>query len=700
MKKLLTILAFVLCALGARADLLSGIPTTNAMHQATNYFVMTDGQYEWRISPSNVVSGNLEYQLASATTAGATSFALNKNAAFPQSGAGHIAIGLFTTNCEIRVCNTVSGATVSGFANPLTFPHAAGERVLYFSGAADLTWWNVQHSSSVGDEYAIQNALWECAVNGGVILDGGRQYAYIRHGLVVPQSSQVRRLWINDHANYRQNSNSAALMIAGDGKRITFTADAGTDTITTSATWGPPNAPTNTFVVFWGTNLPPPLSNGIPYFIRDTDTNVTMTVKLYHSDSSALDLTGAGAGNMYVFTKVDAMAKAYWQDVYVNLDTSYTNAAANGIMGAIQQPSWWKDVRVDNAYGTAIRVWGQQLVAFNTEISACGVGWDLRRSAPFGTEGMSFLWSYGYNCETYTNAIILGGVQNSFWGNHFETAAATNSVIVDGTKQSNSSMFDGVSSSENDQQTNFKMGSSDGSVRSTYILRNIWTPSAAQNNGMKILQDDERGKIIWAWEDGNGASCHQYLSEVVAPRVGTSGTFTDELGGINAWGLAGRAFHVGSQYGTIPFGFVQAGTNDSADLWQWRDWAGTAKAGVGPRGRVYARSFTPEYTNAPTASALTVDVAGPSSFVVTNAAANNTTLTIANVTLGGNVTVTQQGSGTATNSNLAWIFPAGVVVKWLGLSTNASLTSNLVNRTSIEFYLSGAVTNALVGWRE
>lgn len=59
-KKLLTILALVLCVLGARADLLTGIPITNSIHATTNYLVVVNGagvaNSEWLISPSNLVN--------------------------------------------------------------------------------------------------------------------------------------------------------------------------------------------------------------------------------------------------------------------------------------------------------------------------------------------------------------------------------------------------------------------------------------------------------------------------------------------------------------------------------------------------------------------------------------------------------------------------------------------------------------------
>lgn len=499
------------------------------------------------------------YILANPVSAAATNIVLDRDAAFPQTTSGRVAIGYGSTNCELRPATIIAGETIS-FTRPLTFAHAASDRVIWFGGdRADGAWWGLVPSASVNAGPTLLHAIRECAME-DVWFNGGGAYS-TEWPLVAPPSARIQNITITAKAGYTGSGHTNAYMLwSSQGERFPFTATAVDDTITFASTWSPPAGDaTNSIVVFYGLEgaLPAPLSNGIPYFVH-VYSSTTMKVGLSTNPTEIVDITANGTG--YAMTEVGSLHRLYLRDIFLN---GGAQVGLNGIYASMQQPAYWAGfVRLSNFGGIGVRMNGQDMVVDRLQIGVCGTGLDLRRD--YGQQsGMQFLRLGSLNVEEYTNAIVGGGGNNMIQSVHLETPMTDTAPDVDCSEATSIFIKNFYATHGPRSNTVFRMGTS-GSVSCTYDIESGYINSTIDADTL-LLDDRFRHRQIFAYKTATGAvRSFGHLQSITVPDFAS---FSDMWGGNTLVGPDGRFYHLGMFYG--PWLRIGAGTNDTTDLTQW-----------------------------------------------------------------------------------------------------------------------------------
>ncbi len=509
------------------------------------------------------VNDVFSYVLSNAVASGASSVALDRSVAFPNTVAGRLAIGYGETNMEIRSVSGIIGSTVS--LNAVTgVAHPSGSRVVWFdSGSVALPSSGIAPDSSVDSAWETLQLLEE----GGTAntwIEGDNQSVWTTVPLVSPNSTRLRNIQLNAKAGFPLGNTNVYIYQGRQGVSVPFSASAATDVITVPGGWSPPGSPSNACVVFYafGTNvLPQPLSNGVPYFVV-TNSSTAFTVKANVGDTTKIDLTTSGTG--IVKTEVGSLGKDTWDWVYIN-GQGQTNVY--GFNASLQQQSSIRNSRIDNC-GIAMRLTGQQAVFDNMELIGDGIGIDMRPGA-LDSDGAQFMYFFGLNAEQFrTNAIVLGGRNNLFAGVHLEAAQSTSLPVIDGSQVGSGSVFESVTlGGSANTNTLFLMGTA-GGFSSYYDLRNIYMASATFDGPQLVLNDPYRGHRIFAYSSTNGTST-RYVGRLFAPPIPTSTTYSSKFGG-ETWLWQGGGYFTGPQQHLAENSLeAKAGTNQTGHVLQF-----------------------------------------------------------------------------------------------------------------------------------
>lgn len=277
------------------------------------------------------VTTNFEYSLPSGVSAAATSITLDRAPSFPSGVTGGdqanvplLAIGAWTTNCELRRVGAVSGTSVNinGPDGGLVFAHAASEKVLYFVGDASMAWFNPP--TGFGDNtYPVQRAIIE-ANRLRVWLDGNHAQYGLRHGIIGLNHGKLKNFEFRKASGFTWLGNGPedCFFQPAQGECYHFTGVGATDIITVGAdSWFPPAGnpedPTNSIVVFHakpGESLPSEIIPGATYFVKEAvrpDRVIIATLTITNVPNTGTNLTINGTTR-------------YWGDVS-NSTTILTN---------------------------------------------------------------------------------------------------------------------------------------------------------------------------------------------------------------------------------------------------------------------------------------------------------------------------------------------------------------------------------------
>lgn len=584
-----------------------------------------------------------EYSISNTAAIGDTSVALDRDFVPPATKAGHIAIGFGTTNCEVRSVQTVAGNTVTfgldvndGSLRPLIFAHAAGERVVWFTGDAYAAFWNMKSDYAGGNgtdnSWAMLNALWDTSSQ-GIRLIGNGSFG-ISMPMVLGKSSQVQDILVAALNIYTANVNTNSwFFINQQAGRFTFSVSGATNTIITSTVGTWPVAASNMMVVPYGiggTNLPTGLTNGIPVFVKAWDTN-WLRVGLTEDATNELTL---GTGTGFLYTEVGGQHKIYLDNV--TLDGGI-KAGINGLYACVQQPAQTRYLRLNSFLGTALKlpVGVQQVDINNLQIATCGLGLD--------TLGASFVYIKSLNIEAYTNG-VRGGAH--IWGMHLESPRTTNGHAIDLTHETAADlMIDGFSSSIDAGLTEGESGFvhlllSDADSNPSVDLRRLTFPQAITDGGMIAISDPRYGPDIHVENTTNGLSCHRFMPRYqhgVQPAA--EGNIVN-FGGYTYPGYNGRLVQFGSQNPDQPTMRLRSMTNQIANALDVLRSDGTTNSGFRADGKFFQK------TNASNGFVLTSDANGVGSWAAGGGAGSQTPW-LQDID-GGGFTLTNAILGTAT----------------------------------------------------
>lgn len=556
------------------------VSPTNA---PTDAFVLTatgtGGSTKWAVAAAGGgTNGWFEYTLGSTAAIGATSLTLDRTFVPPATIAGHIAIGFGTTNCEIRGVASVSGNTITAFgtARPLTFAHAAGEKVVWFTGDAYCAFWGMKGDYATGNgtdnSWAMIQALFDTSQE-GIRLIGNGSFG-ISMPMVLGVSAAVADIKVSALNIYTANANTNSwFFINQAGTRYTFSVSGATNTIITGVNGDWPADATNMMVVPYGiggTNLPTGLTNGIPVFVKAWNTNwlrVGLTV-----DSTNEITLGTGTG--FLYSRVGLQSKIYLDQVYLD---GGIKAGINGLYACVQQPAQMRYLRLDNFLGTAMKLppGVQQVDINNLEIINCGIGLE--------TLGASFIYIKALNVELYTNALVGGA---HIWGMHIEQCKSTNGVSIDLTREAGSDlMIDGFSATlTSPPHTYFLLSDSDS--RAAVDLRRL-SVYGEINSGLIAISDPRNGPDIHAWNETNGLSAGKYISQYKHGVIPETSQHRNEFGGFNWPGGDGRLVQFGAEFADFPTMRLRASTNQTGNALELLNSNGTTNFAVGPNGSVF-----------------------------------------------------------------------------------------------------------------
>lgn len=577
-----------------------------------------------------------EYSISNTAAIGATSVVLDRDFVPPATTAGHIAIGFGTTNCEIRGVQSVSGNTITAFgtARPLVFAHAAGERVVWFTGDAYCAMWGMKGDYAVGNgtdnSWAMLQALWDTSQE-GVRLVGNGTFG-ISMPMVLGVSSSVSDIGVSALNIYTANLNTNSWMfINQQGSRYAFSVF-GTNTITTVTAGGWPVNASNMMVVPYGiggTNLPTGLTNGIPVFVKANGTD-WLRVGLTEGDTNEITL---GTGTGFLYTEVGGQSKLYFDNV--TLDAG-SRANMNGFYASVQQPAEFNYLRLNHFYGTALKFPSgtQQIDVNNLEIIDCGIGLDTR--------GATFVYIKAFNVEHFTNALVGGA---HIWGMHVEEGHGTNAVVVDLSREIAADlMIDGFSSSQTDVGVNgvvtlrhFLLSDSDSTAAVDIRRASI---DGSEDSGAIAISDPRFGPDVQVWSSTNAVQCNRYIARYQHGIIPAFSTYSVDFGGMSWPSLDGGLVQFGYNSPHMPTLRLRASTNQTGDALQILRSDGTTNSGFRSDGKFFQK------TNASNGYVLTSDANGVGSWAAGGGAGSQTPW-LQDID-GGGFTLTNAILGTAT----------------------------------------------------
>lgn len=574
-----------------------------------------------------------EYSISNTAAIGATSVVLDRDFVPPATSAGHIAIGFGATNCEIRPAKTVSANTVS-WDRVLTFAHAAGEKVIWFSGDAYCSFWGMKADYAVGNgtdnSFAMLQALYDTDQE-DIRLNGGGSVFGISMPMVLGQSASMADIGVAALNIYTANENTNSwFFINQQGSRYAFSVF-GSNTITTVTAGGWPVNSSNMMVVPYGigTNLPSGLTNGIPVFVKANGTD-WLRVGLTESDTNEITL---GTGTGFLYTEVGSQHRIYLDNVTLE---GGSRANMNGLYACMQQPAEFNYLRLNHFYGTALKFPSgtQQIDVNNLAIIDCGIGLDTR--------GATFVYIKALNVEHFTNALVGGA---HIWGMHVEEGHGSNVVVVDLSREVAADlMIDGFSSSQTGvgvsgvvTLTHFLLSDSDSTA--AVDIRRAFIDGSA-DSGAIAISDPRFGPDIHVLSSTNSSQCNRYIPKYQHGLLPEFPTLSIDFGGMSWPSLDGGLVQFGYNTPHMPTLRLRASTNQTGDALQILRSDGTTNSGFRADGKFFQR------TNASNGFVLTSDANGVGSWAAGGGAGSQTPW-LQDID-GGGFTLTNAILGTAT----------------------------------------------------
>ncbi len=303
-----------------------------------------------------------------------------------------IAIDPGTSNCEVRRVRIIAGNTLT-MNTVLKVAHNNATAVwIPDAFYLPLQWWgaNVYNGSFSTDSYrSLINAFMDQAEMSGMYgLSGlgtnGNAFFSTSRPLFVNDYTCARDMYIQAiypfaydtmDGGWNDVPNQYLMTMAGQYGTATF--NAATNEVTFSSVgFGPEWAD----VAFWprpGSTMPAGIEEGKRYYT--TTSSLTTTISKNYNDSTPVDFTTAGSGEL-VYASAGL---ARWQATNIRLAGSF-NPGLNGLHAVVMEPSRVDSLRVESFAGVGLVAGGQQGVFTNTTVYFNHIGVEL--------QGAEFIW--------------------------------------------------------------------------------------------------------------------------------------------------------------------------------------------------------------------------------------------------------------------------------------------------------------------
>ena len=520
------------------------------------------------------------YTLAGGTSVGAGSIVLNRAPQFPPLTSVVIAIDPYTTECELRPVSSITGNTIN-FSGGLRFTHSDGDKVFIVAGGfVPLPWFGAEGDGSTNDTNALRQAFIECGRE-GLWVEGLNKNYRVTKPLVARPGGKFKHGKMTANTGYAPDDSTGAMLMSSQGLFLTFTADAATDVITTSANHLLPGD--NLLVALYGPSLPAPLVEGRMYYCRDRTSNTFKVAAT--SGGAAIDLTTSGSGDFY--GEVQSLNRLYLDDWYID----GLNLVKNGIIASVQQPCFWWKPRINNVTEVAVMLSGQQCEFYNLEIGSCQVG--LQLGIPHvGVSFASMMRFFDLDIEgpsvNLMKVAVAGDYNNVIYGLHSEDAGHQDLVYFDWTIGGELTLY-GASFSPSfsalSNQVIFDMGTA-VTNQCSYTIEDIHINGSGVTGNTILLRDNYRGNTVYVSKDGTNASIARTTRGLYASRGTDAGVSDQYYSGLNLFGWNGKEIQLmPGQRVERPAMMLRAGTGLTADIIEVYDTANVKKFAIAPSGR-------------------------------------------------------------------------------------------------------------------
>lgn len=509
-----------------------------------------------------------EWLIVSDVASGATTLTVTPDAGPMMRPGMLIALGAFTETCELRKINTVSGNTIT-----LTYPtvdlHYANDAVVLMERREiPLKIFGLVSDSAENAGPLFQRALDEVANYATSMWLDLRNVTYWTAEPLIMSSTKLTQGKIQAMPGYTPDDDTNAMLMNQQGhSRVAFTANAGTDVITTAITHGIPadNIPI-VFKPVIGGSLPTGLTAGRIYYPFSRTTN-TLKVSAT-SGGAAVDIIGAGSG--LCWTEVKSLSKVYIHDI--TLDGGFL--VKNGAWFSIQQPSELNKLRADQFTVMGAQLGGQHAQLLNYESIASFYGLVL--------EDMSFLYAFALNVEQSRHGIWFkapidtGNVSCTIVGSHFEmnSGSGYSTTASEVFKLDSAANLTVINSNISVNSAGPKIIHITGVGGVDGVFENIHV-SGFQDAGVLMVDDDIRGHEIEAW----GPRMRNQANSITFPYVPTSYLYTDS-GPNLVLGMGGRLVASGGTSDSVAMMEFTPGSAQTGDILKFTNNAGTTVSGI------------------------------------------------------------------------------------------------------------------------
>jgi len=339
------------------------------------------------------------WKLNGATLANATTVTLDRAPGWLSGQRVILAIEAYSGACEIRTATSYAGTTVT-LSSALTRAHPNAATVTVVTDSVSLLLFGAYGDGSADDTVSIQAAIDEVVRNAsGVWIEGHGKTYNVTAPLYAATGTRLRAGIQRAAAGYGPDDTTNAMLVSCQDLPVAFTADAATDTFTTSSPHG--IGQVGNKIAFKGTSLPGGITAGRVYYVKTLPNSTTFTISAT-SGGATLDVTANGSGTAY--PDINATERLYLFDW-----TLLTQGLVKkGILTNLQQPAIWWKARVDNATDTGVTMGGQEAWIFGLQCLTCTVGLQLGVVGD-ATMTCSLVKFFGLDVETSTTAGVKYG---------------------------------------------------------------------------------------------------------------------------------------------------------------------------------------------------------------------------------------------------------------------------------------------------
>jgi hypothetical protein len=445
------------------------------------------------------------YTLANATLIGDTTVTLKQTPSVGAASLGVVAIGAFTSNCEVRKVSSISGSTLTlvkarqttattisfdGPTKKITYPGGLGA---FFVGCKIKVTGSASNNGTL-TVTALSTDTLSLTVAEAVVTEAAGANVDLKVDLNVAHSAGEAVLWLTGGlipaevygVKASASTGDAATNLAGLQRASNeFYWNSQSSSPTNGAT-GVKLAPGTTYIN--GEFFP---ENGMTVEGSGVDISILKATGITFASTEMAMIHARRVGDPALYAVPGPSSRIYLRNFLVD---GSNIASANGILASPQQPAKWETLRVINCPGYGMALCDtQQHVMANIEFTACGTALTYRSAA--------FVWVDGLNIEQstvtdFTARLQAGGIacsHNHFVGVHLESSLGAAAKYFD-IQSGDGWMFKNVwHSNQDDTGTLFYITTAGDSLNGKPIFTLEDVRANQPSTNFKIVNDVDRG---------------------------------------------------------------------------------------------------------------------------------------------------------------------------------------------------------------